>query len=228
MDVNYLVQSDEASSFLNMAGSETGARAFLGDATQHPTVGNSVTQANIALHESIEKIRKLTTDPTRNEYQKHGAAKEIAVKVIETLEKSSAAIAKESTHLMQQAGVYADIHFSPKANTDGLYTEIRSWIKEQVKIEGGINNIRTQMMKNEDLAAVVWHSPNFLLNIPANIHDTLKYEGLNKFHPDVYADMSRGILMSDMQAKYAKVIHNVKRFYYNPALADKAALRVEV
>lgn len=228
MNSNYLVNSEESTTFLDMAGSETGCRAFLGDATLFPTVGNSITKANIELRDSVAKIAALVKDPTRNEYQRHGAAREIASRVIETLEKSADTIGKEAAHLMEQGQRFADIHFAPKANSDGLYGEIRSWIKEQAKIPEGISNIRTQMMKNEELAAVVWHSPNFLLNIPSSVHDTLRYEGLNKHHPDVYSDISKGMVMSDMQSKYQKVIFNVKRFYYNPALADKAALRVEV
>ena len=211
-----------------MVGSETGCRAFLGDATLFPTVGNSITRANIDLRDSVAKIAALTTDPTRNEYQRHGAAKEIAGRVIETLEKSAGTIGKEATHLMEQGERFANIHFAPRANSDGLYGEIRAWIKEQAKIPEGISNVRKEMMNNEEVAAVVWHSPNFLLNIAGTVHDSLKYEGLDKHHPEVYSDISRGLVMAEMVKKYEKVIHNVKRFYYNPALADKAALRVEV
>ncbi len=89
-------------------------------------------------------------------------------------------------------------------------------------------NIRKQLERSEDVAAVIWHSPDFLLNIVPEVSETLKYEALQRHHPEVYADLANGLTLGELPKKYQSAIRDVRRFFYNPALADKIALRVEI
>ena len=85
-----------------------------------------------------------------------------------------------------------------------------------------------EAMKDKNVAGVVMHSPSFLLDMnPAN-HSTLKFEILEQHLPDAYKKLADSVALRELPAKYDKAINSVRTSFYNPALAAKAKLRVEV
>jgi len=226
--VTYLINSEDSQRFLGMASTETGSSALLGDAEAFPVAGPYMTKAQIELRNAVGKIAALANDPTRTDVQRHAAARELANRTIETLQSSANSIAQQSKMLVANAQERANSNFAPRPGHDALNSEIRRWIAEQAKTPEGLINIRKQMERSEDVAAVIWHSPDFLLNINSDVCETLKYEALQRHYPEIYADLATGHLLNDMPKKYQSVIRNVGRFFFNPSLAEQVSRRVEI
>lgn len=226
--MNYLVNTDDSQRFLSMASTEAGSRALLGDAEAFPTAAPYMTKAQIEIRAAITKIAALAKDPTRTDVQRHAAARELANRTVETLESAANNIAQQAERMTQGAQAQADSNFAPNIARGQLDSEIRNWIREQAKSPEGMANIKKQAMSNSDVAAVVWHSPDFLLNITPSVSGELRFEVLAKHYPNTYADLSNGVMLGELPKKYANAVRDVRRFFYNPALAEKIALRVEV
>ena len=224
----YLVETPQAESFMELASTNTGSMAFLGDAEQFESgVGPDITNAGIALRQNVAKVAALKNDPTRTEVQKHEAAEVLAERTVQSLAKSKAAIQSRIDELWNNGIAQSDIVFAPKSDRGTLDSEIRQYLREQAGKADGMLKIR-EAMKDKNVAGVVMHSPSFLLDMnPAN-HSTLKFEILEQHLPDAYKKLADSVALRELPAKYDKAINSVRTSFYNPALAAKAKLRVEV
>ena len=224
----YLVETPQAESFMELASTNTGSMAFLGDAEQFESgVGPDITNAGIALRQNVAKVAALKNDPTRTEVQKHEAAEVLAERTVQSLEKSKASIQSRIDELWNNGIAQSDIVFAPKSDRGTLDSEIRQYLREQAGKADGMLKIR-EAMKDKNVAGVVMHSPSFLLDMnPAN-HQTLKFEILEQHLPDAYKKLTDSVALRELPAKYDKAINSVRTSFYNPALAAKAKLRVEV
>lgn len=224
----FLVNTEGANSFMELAMTETGGKAFLGDAEQHDSqVGPDITAAHIALRQSASKVAALVEDPTRTEVQKHEAARQLADRAVTQLTKTKAAIEARAESLWATGVTQAELHFSPKADRGSLDSEIRTYLREQASKDDGMSKIR-EAMKDKNVAAVVYHSPSFLLNMNEANHTKLRFEVVERHVPDVYKMMTDSVALRELPAKYDKAISSVRKSFYNSALAEKAKLRVEV
>ena len=224
----YLVESPQAESFMELASTNTGSAAFLGDPEQFEAgAGPDIANASIALRQNVAKVAALKNDPTRTEVQKHEAAAVLAERTLTQLEKSKAAIESRANELWNSAVTQSELTFAPKSDRGTLDSEIRQYLREQAGKPEGMMKIR-EAMKDKNVAGVVWHSPSFLLDInPAN-HQKLKVEALEQHLPDAYKKVVDSLALGELPAKYDKAINSVRTSFYNPALAAKAKLRVEV
>lgn len=224
----YLVESPQTESFMELASTNTGSAAFLGDPEQFEAgAGPDIANAGIALRQNVAKVAALKNDPTRTEVQKHEAAAVLAERTVQALEKSKAAIESRANELWNSAVTQSELAFAPKSDRGTLDSEIRQYLREQAGKPEGMMKIR-EAMKDKNVAGVVWHSPSFLLDInPAN-HQKLKVEVLEQHLPDAYKKVVDSVALRDLPAKYDEAIKSVRTSFYNPALAAKAKLRVEV
>lgn len=225
----YLVKDPNATSFLDTAQIDTGLSAMLGDPkATDAQVAPDVQSAHIALREAAKKLSALVNDPTRTEVQKHAAAKELSQKVANHLEKSKAAIEQQAEKLKATAMAQAELHLGPKPDRSALQSEIRSWVREQAKDPGNIPAIRAAMADNDDVAAVLWHSPSFLVGLAPSVHENLRLEALQSRKPDLYTSLSNSVGLSKLAGKYEAAIRKVATSFYNPELAAQASKRVEI
>ena len=224
----YLVENPQAEGFMELASTNTGSNAFLGDPEQFEAgAGLDIANAGIALRQNVAKVAALKNDPTRTEVQKHEAAAVLAERTVAQLEKSKASIESRANELWNSAVTQSELTFAPKSDRGTLDSEIRQYLREQAGKPEGMMKIR-EAMKDKNVAGVVWHSPSFLLDInPAN-HQKLKVEVLEQHLPDAYKKVVDSLALRDLPAKYDKAINSVRTSFYNPALAAKAKLRVEV
>ncbi len=224
----YLVESQQAESLMELASTNPGSNAFLGDPEQFESgVGPDIANAGIALRDNVAKVAALKNDLTRTEVQKNEAAAVLAERTVAQLEKSKASIESRANELWNSAVTQSELTFAPKSDRGTLDSEIRQYLREQAGKPDGMMKIR-EAMKDKNVAGVVWHSPSFLLDInPAN-HQKLKVEVLEQHLPDAYKKVVDSLALRDLPAKYDKAINSVRTSFYNPALAAKAKLRVEV
>lgn len=226
---NSLVQSEAATSFLSLAGTETGRKAFLGDPEKFDSsVGPDITMAQIMLRDGVDTIGRIIQDPTRNEIQKHEAAGIVAGRTVEALEKTKAKIENRAELLYSDGVAQAEREFTPRASHAALESEIRVFIREQAKQTDGPSKIRAAMLESKDVAAVIYHSPGFLVGINPETHSKLRFEATERWVPDAYKRMTDSIALRELAPKFDKAIGSVRNSFYNASLAAKAKLRVEL
>lgn len=226
---NSLVQSEAASSFLSLAGTETGRKAFLGDPEKYESgVGPDITNAGIALRDGVETIGRLLSDATRNEVQRHEAAGVVAARTVEALQKAKAAIESRAEILFSDGAAQAEREFTPRASHASLESEIRAYIREQAKQPDGPAKVRAAMLESKDVAAVIFHSPGFLVGINPETHSKLRDEAAEKSVPEAYKRMTDSVWLRELAPKFDKAAASVRNSFYNPSLAAKASTRVQI
>jgi hypothetical protein len=227
--MQYLVNSPEATSFLDTAQLDSGLSAILGDPKAIDAhVAPDVQSAHIVLKEAAKKVAALVSDPTRTETAKHDAAKQLAQKVTTHLEKSKAALETHAEKLKASALAQADLHLGPRSESGVLHSEIRSWVREQAKTPEGLLQVKKAMADNDDVAAVLWHSPSFLVGLAPSVHEGLRLEALQSRKPDLYANLSNSVGLAKLAGKYEAAIRKVAPSFYTPSLAEQASKRVEI
>lgn len=227
--MQYLVNSPDAINFLDSAQLDSGLSAMLGDPKAIDAhVAPDVQSAHIVLKEAAKKIAALVDDPTRTPTAKHDAAKQLAQKVTTHLEKSKAALEAHAEKLKASALAQADLHLGPRSESGVLHSEIRSWVREQAKTPEGLLQVKKAMGDNDDVAAVLWHSPSFLVGLAPSVHEGLRLEALQSRKPELYANLSNSVGLAKLAGKYEAAIRKVAPSFYTPSLAEQASKRVEI
>ncbi|HDQ4464831.1 TPA: hypothetical protein P9G65_005134 [Pseudomonas aeruginosa] len=224
-----LVQTEAASSFLSLAGTETGRKAFLGAPEKFDSsIGPDLTNAHIALRDGVATVAALLNDATRNDVQRHEVAGVVAGRTVEALQKAKAAIESRAEVLFSDGVAQAEREFTPRASHASLESEIRAYIREQAKQADGPAKVRAAMLESKDVAAVIFHSPGFLVGINAETHSKLRYDATERWVPDAYKRMTDSIALRELAPKFDKAIGSVRSSFYNPTLAAKASTRVRI
>ena len=225
----FLVGTPNEVRFLEMSATEAGRKAFLGDAEHYDTqVGSSIINSQIQLRDSVEKIERLVHDESRTEVAKHGAAEQVANSMVQRLADAKAKIEARSKELLAEGEADADAAFAPKLERSALDAEIRRWIREQAKTPEGLPKIRAAMERNGNVAAVIYHSEDFLLNLAPEVHNVMKYEVVARYAPAAYKKLTDSVALSSLAPNYEKAINSVRKSFYSTVLALKAKQRVEI
>ena len=98
---------------------------------------NAISYAHGAIKEGAEKIEAFTNDKTRNEPEKHAAARQVAEQVKNVLRQSMTTIDREADEILAK-------RFDPCAYSQYSLSETVRWIREQAKWETRLLEIRKQ------------------------------------------------------------------------------------
>lgn len=227
--MKYLVGDPQSVTFLDNALLDTGLNAMLGELEKNDAaVAPDIQSARVHLRDAVKKVAALGGDPTRTEVERHAAAKKLADAVGDKLAKTKAAIEERASYVQTTTLQQAHFALGPKSERGSLQSEIRSWVRDLAKKSDGLPTIREALATNDDLAAVLWHSPRFLLGLPESTHEMLRFEALESRKPDLYAALSTSARLEKLAEKYAAAIRRVQTSFYNPATASVASRRVEV
>lgn len=222
-----LVKTEVAQDFLRTMSTNVGRKVHLGDPAKHQAVLNSVTAAHNAMEGGVETLARLADDPTRSEPEKHDAARVIANRTIETLERSRANIAANATKIANDAQAAMDEQFAPNPLKAGIEAEIRAWVRERAQA-GETAAIKEQAKTTPEVAAVIYHSPRFLLGLAKDTHESFLEDIIETHAPKHFAAISESLELVKLAERYTPVIKSVRTTFYNQALADTAKRRVEV
>lgn len=229
MSVPMLVQDEDAQNFGERGSTNVGRKVMLGDREQLDVqVWNAVTAAHDAISGGLKTIAALVDDPTRNDVLKHEAAKQVADRTIATIEQSQKALQARANALQTEAHEVVEQRFAIDPLRATIHTEIRGWIREQAKDEDGLIKIRQAMRKDSEVAAVIYQSPHFLMNLASDVRDHMRIDGIEAHVPAAYKMLEASIALNDTAAKYPKAIVGVRRSFYNAGLAAQASRRVQV
>lgn len=224
-----IVNDEFAANWTSTHNTESQRKASLGDPQRFNAEAlNPITRAHDALEDGLETLGKLVRDPTRTEVAKHAVAKTVADRTVSIIETSAASIAATARSLNSRANEAVEDVFAIDPNRTSIHSEIRGWIRDTAKSEGGIATIRKAMGGNPEVAAVLYQSPDFLLGLADDVRANLVAAGIERHVPKAARFLSDAEALSGLAIKYGHVVKAVPRAFYNSALADQAALRVEV
>lgn len=226
----FLVGTEAAASFMTLAATETGAKAFLGDHERYSDTQASteILNANIALKNGAATIEALAKDETRTVPQRHDAAAKLADRVIAQLTKTKGTVGSTANALYESGVNEADAHFAPKLERGSLDSEIRSWIREQSKLPEGIGKVTALIKEDAAAAGVVFHSPNYLLGIQKELHSKMRFDAVEQHLPAAYKRMTDSLALQELLPKYDRAISSVRTSFYSQAERARMGSRVAV
>lgn len=226
---NSLVQSEAASSFLSLAGTETGRKALLGDPEKlDSSAATDVINAQISLRDGVETIGKLLKDETRNLVQRHEAAGVVAARTVEALEKAGAKIEERANYLLMSGQEDAQATFRLDPNRRFVHEHILAHMTSLASKTDGTIKLRQIIEEDGEAAAVFANTKPYLLNMNADNHRALHFKAIQRHAPDAWAKMEAGVTLTDLAPKFAKAANSVRASFFNPAVAAKASTRVQL
>lgn len=224
-----LVSHPDAIAFMERASLPHGRKVLLGDPQKYDGRAlNAINEAHAALEDGTKKVADLAKDETRNEVLKHEAAQQVANRVVATLERSQASLAKLATTIDGEYDAAVAEGFALRSGRDTIHAEMRAFIKETAKKEDGLREIRSIIAKDREAAAVVVNSPAWLMGLADDAHSGLMGEALKHHLPQAGMMLAQSQDLAELAAKYPAAIGGVRRSFYTKAVADKSRTRVEV
>lgn len=226
-----LVHDPDALAFMEKAGMKTGRKVLLGDPQKYDGRAlNAINEAHAALEGGVKKVADLAKDETRrhNPVLQHEAAKQVADRVIATLERSQSSLAKLATTIDGEYDAAVAEGFALRSGRDTIHAEMRAFIKETAKKEDGLTEIRGIIAKDREAAAVIVNSPAWLMGLADDAHSSMIGEALRHHLPKAIESLVQGEELAKLAAKFPAVIAGVRRSFYTTAIADKSRTRVEV
>lgn len=217
----------EGTEFLQRIETPTFRKALIGDNTKlHSIVYNPIGEVDRALEQGVATIRALSIDETKTPVAQEEAKKRVADKLVNVIENAHAALKHGIASIDATAAEIVKDRFAPKPDKSALYTEIRAWFRETYAKPGGIVAIRDAVTTNSDFADTVHNAPYQLLGLPLETMSEMQMASLKTFAADAWGLMEDSKALAKVAKNYPDVARSVKSSFFNPALAMRAASRV--
>jgi hypothetical protein len=217
----------EGTEFLQRIETPAFRKAFIGDNTKlHTIVYNQIGEVDRALEQSVTTIRALSVDETKTPVAQEEAKKRVADKLVNLIENAHGALKHGIASIDATAAELVKDRFAPKPDKTALYSEIRAWFREMYAKPGGIVAIREAVTTNSDFADAVHNAPYQLLGLPVETMSDMQMASLKVFAPDAWGLMEDSKALAKVAKNYPGVAKSVRSSFYNPALAMRAASRV--
>lgn len=97
---------------------------------KYPTVKNDVEALVSRIQAQTEKANRIAGDRTRNQYQKHLFARDLANDISAEIMRTKGVLSRKSKELIAEGGDLVEDTLGPRDNYAALYSEIRSWVRE--------------------------------------------------------------------------------------------------
>lgn len=224
----YLVNSDKAANTLVALQTNSGLRARFGDPKKLPSVATELTSLHTRVGANVSSVVALAKDATRTEVAKHAAAKELAQRTIKVISDTAEALKARAAILQSDGQAKADHFFAPQPGYSHIESEVRTWLREQVKSETGLGKVLSLAKEDQMLASVIYHSPHYLTGLAPDLQAKLRLDMTEHFVPEAFALVNEGVEIEATASRYDKTAREINAAFYTPALADKASTRVEV
>lgn len=231
-----LVNTPEANEFVDNAKLETQRNSMLGslnrfrqDFKDDPEIYNRLSASHQVLHRAAETITQLASDGSRNEVEKHAAAKKVADDTIVQLDNTRQSLLGLSESYMRGVDDRLTEVFKLPEGRSAIHSDIARWIRDEAKNgDGGYTNIREAVTSNSEFAKVLYHWPTQLLGLPHDQRLDFMNRAIKVWSPESLVAMERSEILRDTAAKYPATIAKVKGSFYNVLKAAKIHQRVAV
>lgn len=152
----------------------------------------------------------------------------IAQRTAEALSQSHTMLKATANQLAEQATAITEETLGVDPNRASLLSEIRSWVREQAAKPDGLITIREAMHADREVAAVIYHSPAFLLGLAPAVRENMRLDAIERHLPNACKMLETSASLTELAKKYPAAIEKVNRTFYNKAMAAQAARRVQV
>lgn len=231
-----LVNTPEANEFVDNAKLETQRNTMLGnlntfrkDFKDDPEIYNRVSASHQRLERAAETITALASDGSRNEVEKHAAAKKVADDTIAQLENTRQSLLGLSESYMRGVNERLAEVFKLPEGRSAIQSDIARWIRDEAKNgDGGYANISDAITTNSEFAKVLQNYPYQLLGLPHGQHLEFMNKAIKVWSPESLDAIERYNKLRDTAAKYPATIAKVKGSFYNVLKAAKIHQRVAV
>lgn len=223
-----LVNDPMADAFRNRHSTNSGMKATIGDPDKHEgPIRAAINNAHNAAREVLAKVAKLPGDETRTEVAKHHVASQIFAKGEAVILQSQATIQATAEALEAEAVAEMKNGFETDTARAAIHTEIRAWIRDQAKAKDGLSTIRKAMNNSFEVAAVICHSPPFLLGLADEPLGNMMEEALRRWKPEANAKLDRAVELKALAKKYTGFVKGLGASSFNPTVAAKWNNRVD-
>lgn len=224
----FLVKGDGPQQFLTGIGTDTGKKVSLGDPEKFKRMQPTILAMHAHVGEAYDKLSRLHFDRTRTETSKHVAAKTLATRLVDAVNRGRNDIVLESNKLAASGQQSADDTFAPVGNRQAIDTAILNWIKETAAQPDGMAKIKKEANASIDVAAVIYNAPHFLTGMAKQLHTNMRLEAVKRFDPSAHQSLNESVELAGLVPKYDKFVGKVHSSFYTPAIADTADTRVDV
>ncbi|MCB2095727.1 MAG: hypothetical protein KDE11_15095 [Rhodobacteraceae bacterium] len=207
----------------------TWLRIKLGDPEKLPSVKNDLEALFSKVTATTEKAQKLAGDRTRNKAQQHMAAHELAVQLSSDLRRHAQIFGKKANELKDDGQAVADEILGPRDQYGYLQSEIRGWIRDQIKTPEGMQKVSNAYKVDLQVASTIYSSPSFLMDMTDQLHSNMRLKAVELFAPSGFKLLNEGVELADKVQNYERVVGDVHSSYYSHEVVEAAqASRVEV
>lgn len=224
----FLVNSEKAVNALIALQTNVGLRARFGDPERLPSVATELTSLHARVGTNVSSVVALAKDATRTEVAKHAAARELAQRATKAIADTAAALKARAAILQSDGQSKADHFFAPQSGYSHIESEVRTWLREQVKSESGLSKVMSLAKEDRTLASVIYHSPHYLTGLAPDLQTKLRLDMTEQFVPEAFSLVTESVEIEAVASRYDKAIREINTAFYTPTIADKANTHVEL
>jgi hypothetical protein len=174
-------------------------------------------------------LRKLNTDLSRTAPEKHHIAMRKANELVARLNTLKQQVNAEVKAVGEEALGSARHYFQMLPSRQALDADIRAWVRETVKQDGGFDVLNQAVTDTpNEFLTVLYSSPHMLLGMTREVHLNLQQKIIRQYTPDIWAQVEQASDMSKLPPKIDGVARQIPTAFYEPHEVEKYATRVEV
>jgi hypothetical protein len=215
----FLVSNPNAIRWLEMMATPTGRKAAFGYADILPdNLASKVQVLDIEMDDAITRLQRLAKDRSgRSDPEKHFLAMGMANKLLATIQNTKAAVEQEANRMVTDAFVAADTHFAPSLSYGALHSEVRAWVREQLKLPDGKGlEVVRDSLGDPQIAAALYHAPTPLTGFAKEVHINMKNRAMEVHLPQQWKQVQVGVKLMDLPPSYDRAAKEVRGAFYEP------------
>jgi hypothetical protein len=225
----YLVDSPNAVRTIGLLQTEVGLKTRFGDPAKFgEDTGLRLQSLHNTVRDATARVVALADDRTRTEVAKHHAAKLLAEKATKAIGETVKDFSVRSKLLQRGGAQRAERAFAPREGYAHIESEVRQWVREQMKTPDGIGAVSGMMKEDAAFAAIVCHSPHYLVGVAKEVHSKWYMDAVERYVPDAYAMLEESNELSEVVSRAEDSIREINTAFFNAELAKQAETRVEI
>lgn len=176
---------------------------------------------------NAELVSKLPGDLTRpSAPEKHAAARELAHRTQAMLRIAASTLKDKSKVLAERS--QQEARRALGLSNDRVETEIRQYITSAVKTEEGMVEVSKLARTDPKVASVIYGSPYFLLGLSPDLAQKMRFDMIEHWCPDAYADMETVAELERVIPAYERLEKEIGSTWFNGPTASQTDTRVNI
>lgn len=189
---------------------------------KYPSIQKDVEGQIARIKEMTDKASRVAGDKTKNQYQKHLFARDLANVIGADIRRTQERVAKIADELTAEGGQMVESTLGPKDEYGYLYSEVRQWVRDNKGTPEGLARINEGYRDSLPIAAAIYHSPAQLLNMSKDVHTIMAGKAAELWAPKGWDMLNEGLNVGKAVKGYDAVIGDIYSSYYNEEVVAEA------